>query len=93
MKVTKRRKVKSVAANGPFQAADAHEHGKDFLAGAEVKKLIEAAKKGRHGVRDHLPVLMLYCHGLRVSARTSTLNMHACGSGASRTAYPPSTDR
>jgi hypothetical protein len=47
MKATNRRKVKSVAADGSFRAADAHERGKDFLAEAEMDKLLEAAKKGR----------------------------------------------
>ena len=47
MKATNRRKVKSVAADGSFQTADAHERGKDFLAEAEMDKLLEVAKKGR----------------------------------------------
>ena len=57
----KRRKVKS------DQPADAHERRRDFLGEADLDRLLSAAKRGRHGVRDHLLVLLMYRHGLRVS--------------------------
>src|SRR5271170_7089430 len=63
---SKRRKVKSAPIRAD-EVVDRRERAKDYLSSTDVSKLLDAAKTGRHGVRDHLLLLMTYRHGLRVS--------------------------
>ena len=45
---------------------DAHLRRRDYLTADEVKRLLAAARLGRHGARDHLMLLLMYRHGQRV---------------------------
>lgn len=49
------------------EPVDAHVRRRDYLTPDEVKRLLAAARSARHGSRDHLMLLLMYRHGLRVS--------------------------
>lgn len=58
---------RSTSVRDADAAVDAHVRRKDFLGEADIERLLNAARKGRHGTRDHLLMLMMFRHGLRVS--------------------------
>ena len=65
MDSTSRPKGRNVKS-GSAVATDTHDRRKDFLDETEIANRLVAAKRGHHGLRDHLLVLMMYRHGLRV---------------------------
>jgi type 1 fimbriae regulatory protein FimB len=53
--------------NVPSPSHTTDRHAKNFLTEAEMTRLLQAAKSGRYGLRDHALLLVAYRHGLRVS--------------------------
>ena len=52
----------------PGRRLNADYRDREYLTAAEIEKLIKSARKrGRHGPRDGLMIMMAYRHGLRVS--------------------------
>jgi integrase len=51
----------------PRRAPNAELRTSEHLTADEVEKLIEAARRNRHGYRDALMVLLAYRHGLRAA--------------------------
>ena len=66
-RTTDGRSVKSDRGRGRDAAVDAHDRRKDYLTATVIAALLDAAKAGRHGARDHLPMVVMDRHGLRVS--------------------------
>lgn len=49
------------------RTTNAHERRKDFLEPDEMKALLRSSSRNRHAARDHLLILMMFQHGLRVT--------------------------
>src|SRR5436190_10165747 len=51
----------------PRRVPNADLRTREYLTGAEVERLIKAAKANRHGQRDATMILMAFRHGLRAA--------------------------
>jgi hypothetical protein len=67
------RKVEKAPGIGGVRRPRDREH----LTGPEVDSLIQAARKGRYGLRDSTLLLMLFSHGLRLTEALA-LRWHQC---------------
>ena len=69
-------KPRNVKSKPELTTADAHERVKDFLAEGKMTELLTAAGEARHGAPNHLLILMIYRHGLRVSEAVALRRKH-----------------
>jgi integrase len=54
-------------AVAPGRTVNSDYRNREHLTESEVERLLDAAKRNRHGHRDHTMILMAYRHGLRAS--------------------------
>jgi type 1 fimbriae regulatory protein FimB/type 1 fimbriae regulatory protein FimE len=97
MKATALRLVTpAIARPMPARPPNAALRTREHLAESEVERLIDSARKNRHGHRDSTMVLVAYRHGLRVSElvdlrweqvdfRTATLHVRRAKKGTPAT--------
>ena len=70
LRPTPKPRPKNESGTVPNRIANDALRTRNYLTEDEVESLLKVAKKGRHGQRDHLMLLMAFRHGLRVSELT-----------------------
>lgn len=79
--MSERRANRRFVKSDGIAPVDAHQRPRDYLTPDEMRRLLIAARSGRHGPRDHAMLLLMYRHGLRVSElialRRSDLDLKA----------------